>query len=149
MLDVLTGISLGAGGGRGEVWQVSGADVEEQPSGVVAVRFPDGRFVPVTPGRAGTVRHLASQAPHGPFGGASAGRDWHRLTRIASACGTELNPTRFRASWLVEHLRRGVPLQVLTVGAGARLSQLNTLVSHLSGRPEAERLAWLVDAAHP
>ncbi|MEO7836166.1 MAG: hypothetical protein ABIS21_00825 [Acidimicrobiales bacterium] len=146
ILDAYVALGLGAGGAGEEVPAITAAEIVDDPDGDDpdgrAVQFT-GRLVPVRPDFAGLVAELAASGAGRPLTGIDSPWTTRQRARISQAVGIEVAPARLRATWLVHHLQRGVPLHVLTAAAGARLSQLNSLVAELAPREPADVLAWL------
>lgn len=147
LLDAYVGLGLGAGARGPEVLCVRGPDILRVDGGAVVVHLgEDRRPVPVADGHVEEVMTLAACAANGLLCGTTNADPWRQRTRIAQVCGITISATRFRATWVLSHLTRGVPLHLVATAAGAKLAGINALAAELPARPQSELLAWTAGA---
>ena len=145
VLDTYRVLGLGAGL-RQEIPAVDGVGV------IVAgdtrlLRLAD-RTVAVCPEWRDLLDELVSSAPAGtPLTGVRSGRTAPHRQRVSAELGFDLQPSRLRATWLLRHLNRGVPYQVLAAAAGTKISELNSLVDQVAERAVDDVNGWIAAAS--
>jgi hypothetical protein len=151
-LHVLGAMALAFGAGvcgAGEGGLVEGGDVVER-DGMVVVVVKGGRAreVAVRPEWVADLLAVRSQRPAGPLTRFYEPTANARICRTLRRCSGVpwLVSNRMRNTWIVGHLGRGVPADVVGAGAGLARLHLDLYFRFLPLRPQAERDAWLGSA---
>lgn len=131
-------LGLGVGASHRELIEVRGVDVVAQDR--LAVRL-GGRTVVAVAAYADELRRLSGVGEPRLIGESARARERIR-PRVDAAVGFPVSLSRLRATWLVRHVRRGVPLRVLAPAAGTRLLELSSLVAACVPVSDAEVVSW-------
>ena len=131
-------LGLGVGASNREFIEVHGVDVVDCES--LAVRLGN-RTVFATSAHADDLRTLSQFGNERVIGGSSEALKRVRQ-RVNANVGFPVKVSRLRSTWLVRHLRLGVPLRVLAPAAGTVLLELNHLVSTYVPVSDVDVVSW-------
>ncbi|TDL45284.1 hypothetical protein [Microbacterium oleivorans] len=135
----LVALGLGAGLATRDIGRVSANNITDHGA-LVQITGPEARFVPVSDPWGDELADLAAQAeiPNAPL--FRPGVAWSKnviTVFVARSARTGMRPStqRMRATWLVQHLMVGTPMQDLLSAAG--LTSMDALVRYEKFLPPA------------